>query len=125
MGENDEMRSYVLVAVGGAVGASVRWQVGELIVRDPGEFPWATLIVNIVGCVLAGLAARRLLAGSDRWIAVVTGLLGGLTTYSAFAHETRGLLDAGHAGQALVYVAASMVGGLTAVEIARGDWSHR
>lgn len=123
MGENGQMRSYILVAVGGAVGASMRWGVGESISRTPGTFPFATLIVNVVGCVLIGFAARMLVRGSDRWQIGVTGLLGGLTTYSTFATETRELLDAGHAGQALLYIAVSIVAGLAATELARGDWS--
>jgi CrcB protein len=117
------MRSYFLVAVGGAVGASIRWGVSESISRTPGTFPFGTLLVNVVGCVLIGFAARMLVRGSDRWQIGVTGLLGGLTTYSTFATETRELLDAGHAGQALLYIAVSIVAGLAATELARGDWS--
>lgn len=124
-GENGNMRAYLLVAVGGAVGAFARWGVNGVFDRPPGSFPYGTLLVNLVGCALVGLAARRLVRGSDRWMLAVTGVLGGLTTYSTFATETRGLLDAGHGGQALAYVAASIVGGLAAVEIARGDWTRR
>ena len=118
------MRSYLIVAVGGALGASARWGVGDLIGRPPGAFPAATLAVNVVGCVLVGLAARHLVRSSDRWLAVVTGFLGGLTTFSAFATETRALIDAGHSGRALLYVAVSMVAGLAATELARGDWTR-
>ncbi len=119
------MRPYLLVAIGGAIGASARWWVGDLVQRSPSSFPWATLFVNLAGCVLVGLAARYLLRGSDRWLTFVTGLLGGLTTYSTFANETRELLDADRGGLALLYVAASVVGGLIAVEVARGDWDRR
>ncbi len=119
------MRSYILVAVGGAIGASLRWGVGELLGRPAASFPFATLLVNVTGCILIGLAARSLVRGSDRWQLGVTGLLGGLTTFSTFAAETRGLVDAGHADQALLYVAVSIVAGLAAVEIARGDWARR
>jgi CrcB protein len=119
------MRPYLLVTTGGVMGASIRWFVGNSIDRPPGSFPWPTLIVNIAGCVLIGLAARHLVRTSGRWLFVATGLLGGLTTYSAFAVETRELLDAGRAGVALVYVAVSVVAGLAATEIARGDWTRR
>jgi CrcB protein len=116
------MRSYVLVAVGGAVGAASRWLVGSVIGRDGPVFPWSTLTVNLIGCVLVGVAARRLIRSSEVWSTVVTGFLGGLTTYSTFAEETRRLLDAHRGGLALAYVAASIVIGLAATEIARGDW---
>lgn len=118
------MRTYLLVAAGGATGASIRWAVAELITSEPGSFPWATLIVNLVGCALIGLATRYLVRTSDRWYVGVTGVLGGLTTYSAFAVETRDLIDAGRPGTALLYVAVSIVGGLVSVEVARGDWGH-
>ena len=117
------MRSYLLVAAGGALGASIRWGVVESMDRSPGAFPYATLLVNVVGCILIGLAARTLVRGSDRWTLGVTGLLGGLTTYSTFTAETRDLVDTGHAGLALLYVGVSIVAGLLATEIARGDWS--
>jgi CrcB protein len=113
------MRTYLLVAGGGATGAAARWGVTEVIQPEPGSFPWATLLVNLVGCALIGLAARHLVRTSDRWMLGVTGVLGGLTTYSTFAVETRDLLDAGRSGAALAYVAASVIGGLVAVEIAR------
>ena len=116
------MRSYLLVAGGASIGASIRWATGEMITSSPGSFPWATLLVNLVGCALIGFAARQMARNSWRWLAGVTGLLGGLTTYSTFAVETRELLDAGRAGLALMYVAVSVVGGLAAVEIVRGDW---
>jgi len=118
------MRSYLLVAIGGAIGASVRWGIAESIGRPPGSFPYATLIVNVVGCILIGLAARSMVRGSERWTFAVTGLLGGLTTYSTFTAETRDLVDTGQSGLALLYVGVSIVAGLTAVEIARGDWSR-
>ena len=118
------MRSYLLVAAGASIGASIRWVAGEAITRSPGSFPWATLLVNLVGCALIGFAARHLVRTSWRWLAGVTGLLGGLTTYSTFAVETRELIDAGRSGLALAYIAVSVVGGLAAVEIVRGDWGR-
>lgn len=118
MGENGGMRSYLVVGIGGALGASVRWGVGESIGRSQG-FPYATLLVNVMGCALIGLAARLVLRGSGRWQFGVTGVLGGMTTFSAFAEETRGLTDRGHPGQALLYVALTMVAGLGATEFAR------
>lgn len=113
------MRSTSFAAVGGAVGAAVRWAVGETMPATDG-FPWPTLLVNLVGCLLVGVAASRLARDTDAWYGLVTGVLGGLTTFSAVAVETRTLLADGRAGPALVYVVASFVGGVVAVEVARG-----
>lgn len=97
----------------------MRWSVGELVGPNDGHFPWATFVVNVVGCVLIGAATRRLDRGSDAWCFTATGVLGGLTTFSAFAVETRALLDGGHATVAAAYVAASVVVGVAAVELIR------
>lgn len=115
------MRSALIVAGGGAAGASVRWSVGELLASQPGTFPWATLIVNVAGCAAIGVAARRLQRDSELWLAVVVGVLGGLTTFSAFASETRGLVDADRPGLAIAYVAVTAVAGIAGTEIARAD----
>lgn len=113
------MRPSVLVAIGGAAGATVRWGVGELVAAEPGRFPLATFLVNVAGCLAIGLCARRL-RSPELWLLTVTGGLGGLTTCSTFAVETRGLLDGGHAGTAAAYVVATMVVGVGATQLARG-----
>jgi len=112
-------RSALLVAAGAAAGALARWQVAEWVGTDPGRLPWETVLVNLIGCLLIGLAAARLEPGSDRWLIGVTGVLGGFTTFSAFANETRSLLDADRTGIALAYLAITLVGGLVAVAAGR------
>ncbi|MEJ7796462.1 MAG: fluoride efflux transporter CrcB [Nocardioides sp.] len=74
----------LLVAVGGAVGALLRWAVGRWLATS--GLPWATLVVNVVGSLLLGVVA----AASDGWPRTLlgTGVAGALTTYSAFALET-------------------------------------
>lgn len=114
------MRTFLVVAIGGAIGAAARWAVAELIDQSVDGFPWATFVVNVAGCLLIGVAAGRLPRHSDAWLGAVVGVLGGLTTFSTFAVETRSLLDQGHAGTALVYVAATLAVGLGATELARG-----
>jgi CrcB protein len=105
------------VAGAGAVGSVTRWLVGVWAARWT-AFPWATLIVNLVGAlaiglVIAALGARGLL--DSRWRPViVTGLLGGFTTFSAFAYETVALADQRRLSTAAVYVAVTMIGGLAA-----------
>lgn len=112
-------RSALLVAAGAAVGALGRWQIAEWFGSEPGAVPWETLLVNLVGCLVIGVAAARVEPGSDRWLAGVTGVLGGFTTFSAFADQTRALLAADRGATALAYVAATLVGGLLAVATGR------
>ena len=88
---------WIAVAVGGALGALSRWLVAEVLVSaDPGEFPWGTLLVNVVGCALIGVLAP-VLAARARWVVglVITGFLGGFTTYSIFSEETFAMADRG------------------------------
>lgn len=115
------MRSLLVVAIGGILGAGARWGVAELFDTPADGFPWPTLVVNIVGCLLVGVAARRIPRHSDAWLGAVVGVLGGLTTFSAFANETRILFDQGHSAMAIVYVAVTLVAGLGATELALGD----
>lgn len=93
------VRVWLAVSVGGALGALARWLIGEgfLVAVGPAEvFPWGTLVANIVGCALIGLLAPMLISRSSWvWGFVVTGFLGGFTTYSAFAEETFVLADRG------------------------------
>jgi CrcB protein len=113
------MRSSLAVAAGAAIGAGARWAVGEVLATD--GFPWATLLVNLVGAAAIGFAAVRLVRGTVAWSFVVTGLLGGLTTASAFGVDTRGLLDDGRVLSAVTYVAVSVAGSLVATSIARTE----
>lgn len=101
------------VAVGGAAGASARWGVAELVralgdTHPPDAFPWATFAVNVLGSLCIGIAAARLVRGTRRWAFVVTGVLGGFTTMSAFAVELNDLADANRNGTAVVYTTATL-----------------
>lgn len=115
------MRSLLVIAVGAMIGAGARWGIGELVSTGAGGFPWSTFIVNVVGCALIGLATRRLVRGSEAWLGIVVGVLGGFTTFSTFAVETRTLLDEGNGGIALLYVGASIIAGFAAVELVRTE----
>lgn len=112
---------WLAVAVGGAIGAGLRWAAGVAWAHDRGGWPWATLIVNLIGCVAIGVAARHLRVGTIAWAFVVTGVLGGFTTFSSFAVEVDQLIDAGRAGVALGYISISLVGGYAATWIAYRD----
>jgi fluoride exporter len=105
------------VAGAGAVGSVARWLVAVWTSRWSG-FPWGTLAVNVVGAlaiglIVAALGTRDLL--DSRWRPVlVTGLLGGFTTFSAFAYETIELAERRQLGTAAIYVLVTIVAGLAA-----------
>jgi len=112
---------YLLAAAGGALGALARWAVVLALPRSPGQWPWATLAVNLVGCLLIGvllavLSARR--PDDERLRTFLgAGVLGGFTTFSAFAVEAADLLRAGLPVLAGTYVTVSALGGLLAVAL--------
>lgn len=98
------------VALGAALGATLRYLVGTRYDPAPGTGPpWGTLGVNVVGSALLGLAAGLGLDG-DALALVGTGFCGGLTTYSTFAVQATGL----GARRGAVYVAGSLLLGLAA-----------
>lgn len=106
------MTTLAQVALGGAVGASCRWLLGLWILRmtGPTAIPIAVMSANIVGSFIMGVfvvwAAHRGLTHLSPL--VMTGLLGGFTTFSAFSLETVTLIERGQMGHAAVYVLASV-----------------
>ena len=111
------------IAAGGAIGATARWAVAELVdavgtPHAPGSWPWATLVVNVVGCLLVGLAARRLHIGTRAWAFAVTGVLGGFTTFSTLAVELNDFADAERLPMAVLYGAVTLAGGVAATFVA-------
>jgi CrcB protein len=117
------------VALGGATGALLRYLSGMAIFRLVGPgFPVATVFVNIVGSLLMGLfagyAARRGLTHLSPL--VMTGFLGGFTTFSAFSLDAVTLIERGEIGAAAGYAAVSVTGAIGALFfglwLARGLW---
>jgi fluoride exporter len=106
---------YLVVALGGALGALARWAVGEALPSSPAGWPWATLAVNLTGCLLIGVLLGRLRTASLLRPFLATGVLGGYTTYSTFAVDVVRLTDAAAWPVAAGYVVASVLGGLLAV----------
>ncbi|MGY1754028.1 fluoride efflux transporter CrcB [Blastococcus sp. SYSU D01042] len=112
------MIGYLAAAVGGALGALGRWGIAAALPRDPGGWPWATLLVNLTGCLALGLLMGWVFVRSpgSLWLRpfLGTGVLGGFTTFSAFAVETVQLADAGRPVVAAAYVLVSVAGGVAA-----------
>ena len=119
-----------LVSCGGAFGATARFLIGRAseTYLTSVKFPLATLLINIVGCFLIGyvaeVSARGEISPHIRLL-IVTGILGGFTTFSAFGLETITLIRAGHIGIALTYVSASVIGGCIATYMAVIFMAHR
>lgn len=114
------MPTVLWVAAGGAVGAAARYTVNVWSGRMFGtDFPWHTLIVNVVGCFTLGLLvellARKLPVGLDTRAFLTTGILGGFTTFSAFSLDFALLVERKSYLAATLYGSASVVLSLLAV----------
>jgi fluoride exporter len=107
----------------------MRYLVAVWSIRAFGAaFPYGTFFVNLLGSFLIGLFAE--LAGSSAWmspvvrVSLISGFIGGFTTYSSFSYETAQLLDAGTASLAVLNVVLTLVGclGATDAGLAAGRW---
>jgi CrcB protein len=112
------MKQLLLVAAGGAVGAMTRYKLGGLILHHTThwKFPLSTFVVNVSGClaagVLAGWIVRHDVFSGDVRLFLFTGLLGGYTTFSAFGLETVSLLQRSEFLLAIVNVGLSTLAGI-------------
>ena len=119
--------TVALVALGGAIGAAARFLFGLGVLRMTGplEFPLAIMSVNVIGSFLMGVfvvaAAHKGLIHLSPF--VMTGLLGGFTTFSAFSLEAVTLMERGQMAQAALYVALSV--GLSIAGLMAGLWIAR
>lgn len=114
------MIHVLLVAIGGAVGSVARYLVNLWAVRLWGaSFPWGTFAVNIIGGFAIGLLSeviiRKFSASTEMRLLLVTGVLGGFTTFSAFSLDAVGLFERGEIGLSAVYVLSSVVISILAV----------
>ncbi|MBI2798917.1 MAG: fluoride efflux transporter CrcB [Gammaproteobacteria bacterium] len=114
MANSAPLVNYLLVAVGGALGAVARYAtVIALQSATRGNFPLGTLTVNTLGCFVAGIlfvvCAERLVDGATLRAFTMTGFLGAYTTFSAFSVETLVLFAQGAAGAALTSVALNLL----------------
>ncbi|RJK95436.1 FluC/FEX family fluoride channel [Vallicoccus soli] len=105
--------SALLVALGAAVGAPLRWAVGELAARRGSRLPRGTLAVNVAGSLLLG-ALVGAGAGGGALLLLGTGFCGALTTFSTLSAEAVRLLEDGDRAAAAAYVVLSLVLGVAA-----------
>jgi CrcB protein len=123
------MNGFLLVALGGALGVSLRHGVGLVAVRHlPLGWPWGTGFVNIAGSLAMGLLAGWLAlkaegASQEARLFLATGVLGGFTTFSAFSLEVANMLRAGETLKAGLYAGLSVLLGVAALFI--GLWMAR
>ena len=122
------MLAICWVGLGGALGAMLRFSVSLAMtpyLKDA-SYPLATLCINWLGCLLAGLFLGL---AQPHWspsikLFMVTGLLGGFTTFSAFGMETVGFIERGQLLMAVCYMLLSVIGGISLVGlgIALSQW---
>ncbi len=109
---------WAWVALGSALGGVARYGVARLLPLLPGRWPTATMLVNVVGSLLIGIFSVTLgmRGGSPDSLRLfwLTGVLGGFTTYSAFALETTLLVGSGASLRAFGYVLVTVLGCLAA-----------
>jgi fluoride exporter len=115
------LNTIIWVGAGGFLGSVLRYFVSGAVQQLSGSlnFPYGTLAVNVIGCLLIGflsqLVEMRGVLNAEARLLIMTGLLGGFTTFSTWSNETMTLLRDGQVGLALVNVGGSVALGLLAV----------
>jgi fluoride exporter len=112
-----------VISAGGVLGALARYGIGSARPAGPDGFPWATLLINVAGSALIGVLMAlvaeggRAARGAHPLVRpfLGVGVLGGFTTFSAYALEAYALLERGRVAAAAGYAAGTLFGGLVAV----------
>ncbi|MDE7407472.1 MAG: fluoride efflux transporter CrcB [Muribaculaceae bacterium] len=114
------IKEILIVGLGSGIGGMARYIIGRIIAATGSTgFPWATLTVNLLGCLIIGLvfglvAYRGSMPDYVRLLLTV-GFCGGFTTFSTFSHECYLMFTQGHTTTAAIYMSASLIGGLCLV----------
>lgn len=112
------MKTILIIGLGSFIGGVFRYLLTMFMQNKvPGYFPYGTLMVNVIGCLLIGMvygASSRDLMTTDWRLFLATGVIGGFTTFSAFSYESVSLLRTGHFLNAAVYISLSVILGLLA-----------
>jgi CrcB protein len=118
--------SWIAVAVGAALGAWLRWGLTIFLSQLHAHIQLGTLVANLLGGYLIGLALGffdTAPALSPAWrLFVITGFLGGLTTFSSFSAESMVLMQRGHYGWALAHVAVHLLGSVGCCVAGYATW---
>jgi fluoride exporter len=114
------MRAYIAIAIGGVLGCWARYAMTNLVQAIYGrDFPYATLTINVLACFMMGFLFQetldRLTISPVLRVGILTGFIGGFSTFSTFAMETLLLAEQGEPARGLLYVLVSIVLGLAAV----------
>lgn len=122
------LKSVLLVGAGSFVGGALRYMISLLMKGTCGaSFPWATLAVNLAGCLLIGvvyaLFSRYASTSHALCLLLTTGFCGGFTTFSAFANEGVVMLQSGNTSVFFIYVLTSVVAGIALAAL--GYWTVR
>jgi CrcB protein len=122
------LKSLLIVGAGSFVGGALRYMLSLFMKGACGtSFPWATLAVNLAGCLLIGvvyaLFSRYASTSHALCLLLTTGLCGGFTTFSAFAYEGLAMLQGGNVWAFTVYALASVLAGVAMVAL--GYWTVR
>ena len=119
------MQKTIFIALAGLAGTLLRYWVSGFVSRQYGEtFPWGTIAVNLIGCLVAGavffLTEERFLVSPTVRTVILIGLLGGFTTFSAYGLQTFTLLRDGEFALAILNVVTSNILGLFMVWVGYG-----
>lgn len=113
-------KALLIVGIGGGIGSSFRYLTSVLTQKYiQSLFPWATFLVNVIGCLLIGFLigffTKQQVENTELKLLFITGFCGGFTTFSAFALENIKLFQGGNSLLALLYIALSVLLGILAV----------
>jgi CrcB protein len=121
------LSDVALVALGGGVGSLLRWAVGKALpATGAGAIPWSTIVVNLTGAFAIGyLSALFSVEWHDRYgsllkSAILTGVLGGYTTFSTMELDTAKMFRAGAGGKAVLYLVGQVALGIAVAGLGAG-----
>jgi fluoride exporter len=108
------MKTMLLVGIGGALGAMCRFGISMLLPTPSNGFPYATLLINLLGSFILGLIMVKLNSQNLAYNFWAIGICGGFTTFSTYSKESVQLLQNGKTLEAFIYIVVSVLGGITA-----------